>query len=773
MRPLLEFAVQRTITTTLLIAIILAHRPAGPLAAQALARQDIALLVTDRGEPRAQQQLQLGKASLEVATVSGDWTKYQEAVRHFEAAALRDPASAEPWFGLALARLALYESGRSALFSPTQPLGMPNRAAWASHIRATLARDPRHRGALSSIGHVLLPQGERDQPLWLRSALARAESLGVTDPTLLLIHGRLARNEQRYDEAAESFTRYAFEGGDRSVAALERARALAGAGDLDAAADAYQDGLNRITPEGLAIYRKDLALITETAELTPLDGVELPEAARWIGHFWVRRDAEDVRVEGERLREHLRRWVVANERYRVVDPDRRTLFHEPWAPIAPCVPKDSFSLGQAGARELADPLDTRRAERILDDRGLMYLRHGDPIRVVWTLGAADRDNTAAAAADLEELQRAQLPSALVATELALRDRARHLDDEGANSAEVWTYFIDGKVRSYLFRGSRWLGTNAPTTLTSDIQSPELAFLRAQVDPRFLTVWARYDSPFQPKTPVTCFVTVQRLAREVRTDLMLGGSTDDHPLLFAEPAIPAVQVAAVGHPTEGNAQVVVAYAVPGHRIVPTRLDGRFVYPLRWRLTAVDSAGAIHRAEGSLEPSSPDSLRAGQFLSGTLALPLPAGMWQVGIAIFQPDERRGGAVQARQLRLDADAVALSDLILGRQNDLVRWHDVAMNPLGTWTKGSAMSVYAELRGIAPGTEARAAFEVRQLDRINGRPAVRVTSTATTVTGVTPIERTIALGRLGTGIYRITLTVETESGVKLVREKVFEVVE
>lgn len=132
-----------------------------------------------------------------------------------------------------------------------------------------------------------------------------------------------------------------------------------------------------------------------------------------------------------------------------------------------------------------------------------------------------------------------------------------------------------------------------------------------------------------------------------------------------------------------------------------------------------------------------------------------------------------MQARQLRLDADAVALSDLILGRQNDLVRWHDVAMNPLGTWTKGSAMSVYAELRGIAPGTEARAAFEVRQLDRINGRPAVRVTSTATTVTGVTPIERTIALGRLGTGIYRITLTVETDSGAKLVREKVFEVVE
>ena len=754
------------------LLLLLALGPT-PLHAQALARQDLGLLDVERGAPRIRQELALGKAALERATATGDWGAYQEAVRHFEEAALRDPALAEPWFGLALSRLALYERGSGALFSPTQPMGMPNRAAWASNLRAALAREPAHRGALTSLSHVLLPQGERDQPEWLRAAIARAESLGVVTVELTLLRGRLARLERRYDEAASAFREFADRGGDPSVAALEEARALAGTGDLTAAAGRYTDGLAHLTPDGLQLYRRDLALITEPAELAGLEALSPAEAPAWIERFWRRRDAADVRPEGDRLREHLRRWVVAHEFYRVSDPDRRLLFHEPWAPIAPCITSDSFSLGQAGARELADPADPRRAERVLDDRGLMYLRHGDPLRIVWTLGASDRDARAAEAADRAELRQAELPADLANAEIALRARAREQADPGAGVAEVWSYFIDGRVRTFMFRGSQWLGTNAPTTLTADLTSPELALLRAQVDPRFMTVYNRYQTQFPPKVPISCLVTVQRLAREVRADLMVGGSTDDHPLFFPTPAIPAVQVAAVGHPAEGNGQVVVAYAVPGDRVAPARVDGRYTYPLRWRLTAVDPAGEIHRAEGELAPTSPDSLRQGQFLSGTLTLPIPAGAWQVGVAIFQPDEQRGGTVQARRVQLDAGPVTLSDLILGREEDLVRFRGVPMNPLGTWRKGSTIAVYAELRGLPAGTEARATFEVRQLDRNTGRPAVRVTSPITATGPLTIIDRTVGLGRLGTGTYRLILTVEGTDGVRLVREKVFEVVD
>ena len=66
-----------------------------------------------------------------------------------------------------------------------------------------------------------------------------------------------------------------------------------------------------------------------------------------------------------------------------------------------------------------------------------------------------------------------------------------------------------------------------------------------------------------------------------------------------------------------------------------------------------------------------------------------------------------------------------------------------------------------------------MRQLDRATGRPAVRVAAAAPVTVGVTAIDRTIDLGRLAKGVYRLTLTVETDTGVKLVRDKVFEVVE
>ena len=99
--------------------------------------------------------------------------------------------------------------------------------------------------------------------------------------------------------------------------------------------------------------------------------------------------------------------------------------------------------------------------------------------------------------------------------------------------------------------------------------------------------------------------------------------------------------------------------------------------------------------------------------------------------------------------------------------------MNPLGTWRKGTSIEVYAELRGLAAGTEARATFEVRQLDRVAGRPAVRVASTLTSSGALTTLNRSVGLGRLGTGVYRLTLTVEAPDGTRLVREKVFEVVE
>jgi hypothetical protein len=232
------------------------------------------------------------------------------------------------------------------------------------------------------------------------------------------------------------------------------------------------------------------------------------------------------------------------------------------------------------------------------------------------------------------------------------------------------------------------------------------------------------------------------------------------------------VAAMGHPADGTEQIVVAYALPARRMAVERVDSGFIYHTEWRLTAVDAAGTLRRAEGTLPVFSRDSLGEGKFLSGVLALPVPAGTWQVGLAFWQPDYDHGGAIQARGVRLDGGAVTLSDLIVGREDDAVRWNGIPMNPLGTWKRGSIIEVHTELRGVEA-TEVQTTFEVRQIDRATGRPAVRV-ATAAPITGpITSIDRSISLGRLAKGVYRLTLTVEAPDGLRLIRERVFEVID
>jgi hypothetical protein len=146
--------------------------------------------------------------------------------------------------------------------------------------------------------------------------------------------------------------------------------------------------------------------------------------------------------------------------------------------------------------------------------------------------------------------------------------------------------------------------------------------------------------------------------------------------------------------------------------------------------------------------------------------------VGLAFWQPDYDHGGTIQARGVRVDGGESTLSDLIVGRENDAVRWNGIPMNPLGTWKRGSVIEVHTELRGVTA-AEVTATFEVRQLDKATGRPAVRV-ATTTAITGpITTIERSISLGRLAKGVYRLTLTIESADGLRLTRDRVFEVIE
>ena len=97
-------------------------------------------------------------------------------------------------------------------------------------------------------------------------------------------------------------------------------------------------------------YRDDIVPIATAAELQRLDAASGAARAQVLRDFWSQRDRQDLRVDGERLRQHYQRLQVARLNYRLALTKRRY---------------DTDERYRSGSTEF-------------DDRGVIYVRHGTP-----------------------------------------------------------------------------------------------------------------------------------------------------------------------------------------------------------------------------------------------------------------------------------------------------------------------------------------------------------------------------------------------------------
>src|SRR5690606_24773687 len=110
-------------------------------------------------------------------------------------------------------------------------------------------------------------------------------------------------------------------------------------------------------PALLASLRRQLDPIAYPWELAAFDSLDAGSRVQWLANFWTRRDAIDLREPGSRLAEHFRRWEVATREFRL-PPFRRR--YRLWT--------ETYQSG-----------DTE-----FDDRGIIYIRHGEPtLRIEW------------------------------------------------------------------------------------------------------------------------------------------------------------------------------------------------------------------------------------------------------------------------------------------------------------------------------------------------------------------------------------------------------
>ena len=170
---------------------------------------------------------------------------------------------------------------------------------------------------------------------------------------VLLARGRFERLMGDVDSSLAALRVYA-ELENRSGAALHQlAWSAALAGDEDAER-VYYEGAESDDSDAVAAYRSDLELLADDSALAAFDAMHGEARSEFLRRFWTVRDRRDLRTDGQRLREHFRRRTYAERHFALLTNRRSSSIDDIY----------------------------RSGDLPFDDRGMVYLRQGEPDEVI-------------------------------------------------------------------------------------------------------------------------------------------------------------------------------------------------------------------------------------------------------------------------------------------------------------------------------------------------------------------------------------------------------
>lgn len=704
----------------------------------------------------------------------------QDSLAKLDEGVYRAPKSAAAWYQLALLKLELDHRGTPVKATMHQGDGETWRHGAFVALARSLAADSTYTPAATTLAGLIVASDESE----LESAVQRAVRTSATtragaDAWLAL--ARMERTLGHSDSIIPDLSGYLRAGGDTGIADLEAARALAALGRADSAVARYEAGAVHTGAAGRRLYRADVGWVATPAELASFDSTSAADFGEWIRNFWRRRDVTALRPEGERLAEHLRRWNYVREHFRIVGRTTGAQFTDgpgamgpgadPALAQATDVTNDLGALGLLGsdAQSLVEG-----GRRLLDDRGVIYLRHGEPdARVAWPSPPAS-------------------------------------DEHGCVVAnESWRYELPTGPMLLHFCASRRLGTTAPTTLVAmlplylglvesrGVLDPQYSRLAAQMQDLMLHQKLRsqgaalnamgaaggnsYNSSMTDLGTVTQPENVAAMRAAGTRQMTAALHTDTYVQHYKTSLEPVVQLYAVGEPGPA-AHLLVVFAIPGDRLKPEVRPGvsGVIYPLSIRTIAVGPTGLdVLRRDTTRLFRAADTLKAGSWLNGLLELPLPAGQHDVRVLFTQPGSTAAAAAGRDAMTVGAPGrLALSDLVSGREGAGLVWahggDPVSLNPLDTYSRAGSMELYYDLTGLVPGRTYRTTIELGNAMALTSGDGVRVAFEDKATAAVQHVRRSVQLRTLKGGQYRLVLTVEdVAGGVKVSRERTVNVVE
>jgi len=659
-------------------------------------------------------RIRLGLVSLRLAEL-GAAPDTRDAVKVLRGVAEQRPEWPVAWYflGLAEARRAAWE--REDRLALGNRVGLPTLERSATRHRRALEADPSFAPAAVALAAVTLELRDTSLLTSAVKALRRAAAPRKVSPEVLLAWGRLERAADSPDSARAAFERYLAAGGGRAMGLLELARTRLAAGEPEAE-EAYYEGAALEDSAALAGYRADLAAVAADSELVRFDRSRGAARADFLRGFWTDRDRIEMRAEGERLREHYRRLLYARRHFALTVSRR---FYGP---------ADAY---RSGGMEI-------------DDRGVIYVRHGVPTE------------------RLRPFVFGLMPNESWRFNRAEGDFLFHFSSgwDSNGGGDLYDYRL---VESVLdLRGA------------GEAPQDQLLLSRhtlSRVYGRMLN-WGRYGA-------------ARSQARERgigQASIAIGTTTDSHELQFPGTLGAVADLVAVGHAGAGTmGHLVFAVAEPG--TTPERDGGGVRYLVRVRAVASDTADRPFADVDTtivFRPAAP--LGRSQYLIGRVEVPLPSGVsrWR---AALQLGDSLGVVLPRDTVRVSGPgpALSLSDLALGVRGASARWEPVPgdtvlLTPFDLFLEGSKVELYYEAAGAterAPYRHEIAVFRIKGESGVaERRPVVTLGFDERAAGPVLRSHRVLQLARLKPGRYLIEVQVRTPDGRSVARRREFRVV-
>jgi GWxTD domain-containing protein len=673
--------------------------------------------------------LRLGFLSLRLGDLGGQ-AHYDDAASEFQWAIDLQPSWPYAWYGMGLAEYGVGDSQVSFVTGLKTMLGKDALTRSAVAFAKSAEIDPSFVRGLVDLANTALRQRVNIKLGVALEALRRsAPTPAGNDPQVLLARGRVEREVGDGDSALVAFNGYLRNGTNRGLGLLEVARTLLLLGRFEGVTP-YFEGAMVDDSIAVAGYRGDLATIASDSVLGEFDAEQGARRAEYLRRFWGQRDLAEMRTDGERLREHYRRLFYARKNFQLTANNRHY---------------DIVERYRSGSRDF-------------DDRGVIYIRHGEP---------SSRATYAAPGLEPNESWRySRTDGDLIFHFIAPEDV------QDFKLVESLFDVLGFSTAVKLQDQTNGAGDNA--------MAEQLMLSREQLSPIYRQLQAA------GRGSTGRYQNQERRAGQ--ESIAVGTTSDGYELRFPNELKATSEVLAVGRDSAGH-QVQIAYAIAGSSLEPVTVTRGFLYSVRLRFVAMDDKGTVVTSlDTTRHFVAPERVPPNEHLVGRVAATVPSGSLRYRLALQQGDDA-GMTLPRDSVRVgptSSAALSLSDLVLGSRSANLGWRrtpddTVLFNPLRTYKRGEEMELYYEIEGLHP-----APFTVELTVRKRGSSggifkkifgggsaAIKLKFEQQATTPAVSTHRSLKLDRLKPGHYVLELLVVDADGRKDFRSSEFQVVE